>query len=194
MKIAKGDIVARISYNKDILFVVDRIITPSNIAILKGIDIRIEADAPLYDLKKMDRQIVKEFEKNFDYRLDTKIKQSNKKASFSIYTGKILHLDGDKRYREKSIRYYRKLGLNAIVKNIPEYNQPKMVQTLLNKYNPDILVVTGHDAMLKNGVNFNNIYNYRNSRHFIDTVKEARKWAYSSDKLTIFARCVSKLL
>ena len=86
MKIAKGDIVARISYNKDILFVVDRIITPSNIAILKGIDIRIEADAPLYDLKKMDRQIVKEFEKNFDYRLDTKIKQSISKHSQTMWT------------------------------------------------------------------------------------------------------------
>ena len=57
----------------------------------------------------------------------------------------------------------------------------------LKKYNPDILIVTGHDAMLKKGTNYNNIYNYRNSRHFINTVKEARRWGSSSDKLVIFA-------
>lgn len=41
--------------------------------------------------------------------------------------------------------------------------------------------------MIKNGSDYNNIYNYRNSRHFINTVKEARKWGSNSDKLVIFA-------
>lgn len=41
--------------------------------------------------------------------------------------------------------------------------------------------------MLKSGMNFSNIYNYRNSRHFVNTVREARKWAKSSNKLVIFA-------
>lgn len=84
------------------------------------------------------------------------------------------------------------MGLNAIVKNIPENRQASMLPLLLNKYNPDILIITGHDAMLKNGANYNNIYNYRNSRHFVNSVKEARKWARSSDKLVIFARSVSE--
>ena len=42
--------------------------------------------------------------------------------------------------------------------------------------------------MIKNGTDYNNIYNYRNSRHFINSVKEARK--YSNDMqgdLVIFA-------
>lgn len=109
-----------------------------------------------------------------------------------VLTGRILHLDGDRKYSEKSIKYYRKLGLDAIVKNIPERKQPYVVCELLSKYEPDILVITGHDAMIKSGTNFSNIYNYRNSKFFADTVKEARKWEYSSDKLTIFARCMSK--
>ena len=100
---------------------------------------------------------------------------------------KILHLDGDKRYSEKSARYYKKMGLDAIVKNIPEHKQPIMVRQLLEKYQPDILIITGHDAMLKKGINYTNIYNYRNSGNFINTVKEARKWAKSSNKLVIFA-------
>lgn len=79
------------------------------------------------------------------------------------------------------------MGLDAIVKNIPENKQPNMVRQLLEKYNPDILVITGHDAMLKKGTNYSNIYNYRNSKNFISAVKEARKWAKSSNKLVIFA-------
>lgn len=99
----------------------------------------------------------------------------------------ILHLDGDKRYSEKSARYYKQVGLKAIVKNIPENKQANVIRTLLDRYKPDILVITGHDAMLKNNMDKKNIYNYRNSKHFINTVREARKWANSSEDLVIFA-------
>mgnify|MGYP004624749391 CR=1 FL=1 len=51
-----------------------------------------------------------------------------------IITGKILHLDGDRRYSQKSYNYYKKMGLNAIVKNIPEYKQPRVVYKLLKIY------------------------------------------------------------
>lgn len=79
------------------------------------------------------------------------------------------------------------MGLDAIVKNIAESKQPNMVRQLLEKYNPDILVITGHDAMLKKDTNYSNIYNYRNSINFFKTVQEARRWAKSSNKLVIFA-------
>ena len=59
-----------------------------------------------------------------------------------IYTGRILHLDGDKKYSEKSVMYYKKMGLNATVRNIPENKQSKVVYRLLQIYNPDILVIT----------------------------------------------------
>ena len=93
-----------------------------------------------------------------------------------ISTGKILHLDGDRKYSEKSRRYYQKVGLKAIVKNIPESKQPKVVYKLLKYYNPDILVITGHDGMFHKERGYNDIYNYKNSRHFIETVKEARRY------------------
>ena len=91
-------------------------------------------------------------------------------------TGKILHLDGDRKYSEKSLKYYQKMGLKAIVKNIPENRQPKLVYNLLNFYKPDVLVITGHDGMFQREKGYNDIYNYRNSRHFIETVKEARRY------------------
>ena len=43
-------------------------------------------------------------------------------------------------------------------------------------------------GMIKSGARYTDIYNYRNSRHFIETVKEARKYDQKNDKnLVIFA-------
>lgn len=195
MSIRKGDIVGRKSYGKDVFFIVDNILKTrlnNEFAVLKGLNIRIMADSPIDDLEIINKRDVINSIKLYDIDLEERIKASKNKLQNSlkrqrIYTGKILHLDGDRKYSEKSARYYSRMGLNAIVKNIAENKQTKVVIPLLNKYNPDILIITGHDAMLKNGSNYNNIYNYRNSRHFINTVKEARKWGRSSDKLVIFA-------
>lgn len=77
MKISKGDIVGRLSYNKDILFVVDRIIHIKNspdIAILKGMSIRIEADSPVNDLEKIDKKTIKETKKSIDFDLQQRIR------------------------------------------------------------------------------------------------------------------------
>ena len=42
--------------------------------------------------------------------------------------------------------------------------------------------------MIKNGARYRDIYNYRNSRHFIQTVKEARRYDEKhGKKLVIFA-------
>lgn len=101
---------------------------------------------------------------------------------------KLISADGDKRYSQKSHQYYKKLGLNAMVINIPEYKQPKVVYNLLKTYNPDILVITGHDGMIKKEMGFYDVYNYRNSKYFIDTVKEARRYDEENHKnLVIFA-------
>lgn len=191
MSIRKGDFVARKSYGKDILFHVDRIIKLKNgdyYAILKGVTVRVEATAPLEDIEKVEKNRIVNSERAIEELLLKRINNSKINArNYSEKTGRILHLDGDRRYSEKSERYYKKMGLDAIVKNIPEYRQASMVRGLLEKYNPDILIITGHDAMLRKNMNYSNIYNYRNSKNFINTVKEARKWAKNSNKLVIFA-------
>lgn len=197
-KIKKGDIVGRISYGKDIAFVVERIIKTNNkkFAILKGLTIRIQADSELDDLELMEskqiEQHVRALEETVAKRIQKHTSINAKKENYLfrektiIYTGKILHIDGDKKYSEKSSRYYKKIGLNAIVKNIPERRQPYSVASLLQRYKPDILVVTGHDGMIRKGTKFNDLYNYRNSKYFIQTVQEARKQNLKKD-LAIFA-------
>ena len=207
----KGDIVGRISYNKDIVFEIKSIINISNdkkIAILKGITERIEADSYLDDLELMDKRDIEVKVRTLDVKMQSRINECLEKSgqciskakkwlgldnkenrsSKIVYTGKILHLDGDKRYAEKSVRYYRSLGLNAIVRSISENRQSMVVENLLDKYNPDILVITGHDGMIKKQTAYNDIYNYRNSKYFINTVSVAREWCKSNRKdLSIFA-------
>ena len=148
-EIKKGDIVGRISYKNDIMFEVKRILKLVNekkIAILKGIDVRVEADAPIEDLQIISKEEQIRREEEFEKRLN--IKTKNEKINYNnrrreiVHTGRILHLDGDKRYSEKSIMYYKKMGLNAIVKNIPENKQSKVAYRLLTIYNPEILVIT----------------------------------------------------
>ena len=61
MKIKKGNIVGRISYGKDVFFIVDKIIINSKnkeFAILKGINIRIMADSPIEDLEIISKEDV----------------------------------------------------------------------------------------------------------------------------------------
>ena len=203
-KIRKGTIVSRNSYNNDILFIVTKIIKLSNgrkIVLLKGLTERIEADSYIEDLSLVKKEMIENNLRSFDTKLEERIsinKFINSKEKLlikkdhrnteKVITGKILHLDGDRKYSQKSLRYYREMGLNAIVKNIPESKQPKVVYNLLKYYNPDILVITGHDGMIKKESGYNDIYNYRNSRYFIRTVKEARRYDRETNKnLVIFA-------
>jgi spore coat assembly protein len=163
-KIKKGDIVGRKSYGKDILFTVENIIRRKNeepIAILKGLIIRIEADALISDLCLIETKQVEGDMRNFEEKIAYKInkygnptkkcrkilfgKNFLKRENRETENGKILHLDGDKRYSDKSEKYYKKLGLDAIVRNVPENRQEYVIFDLLNRYNPDIVVITGHD-------------------------------------------------
>jgi len=197
--IKKGDIVGRKSYNKDILFIVDRIIKTSNgkaIAMLKGLNIRIQADSYIDDLELIDKKIIQESERKLDKKFEARLQRYEtqlqnldglKRSNKVIYTGKILHLDGDKRYSEKSNLFYRKIGLKAVVKNVPESRQASVVSNLMDRYKPDILVITGHDGMIKSGTGYNDIYNYRNSKYFINAVKQARENKNIKKDLVIFA-------
>ena len=65
-KLRKGDIVGRISYNKDVIFEITNIIKTRNnkeIYILKGITERIVADSAADDLEIIDKRIVSKKEK-----------------------------------------------------------------------------------------------------------------------------------
>ena len=146
--IKKGDVVTRKSYNNDVIFIVDLVINEKN-AILTGITTRLKADSPIDDLEIISKKEIDNIYKKIDEKIDKISNKANekkdgllKRSNKVIYTGKILHLDGDRRYSEKSKLYYQKMGLNAVVRNIPEYRQANMVNRLIEQYKPDILIVT----------------------------------------------------
>ena len=105
-KIKIGDIVGRKSYNKDILFRVKNIIDTKTeqIAILVGIIERVEADSSISDLEKVSEERIQKDLNTIQTRIEGKINQFDKieenRNKYTI-TGKILHLDGDKKYSEK---------------------------------------------------------------------------------------------
>ena len=139
-KIKNGDIVGRKSYNKDVFFIVKNNKDEHNV-ILEGVFERIIANSDLNDLELINKG---EIQKKQEV-IEKKIKKEENRLDDISLPGKILHLDGDKRYSEKSGKYYQKMGIRAIVKNISENKQPYIVYNLLELYRPDILVITGHD-------------------------------------------------
>ena len=69
--------------------------------------------------------------------------------------------------------------------NLPEEEVSIEINKYLSQLNPDIVVVTGHDFYYKKSKNSTD--NYKNSANFIKSVKAAREYEKSHDKLIIIA-------
>lgn len=174
-----GDYVSRNSYNNDTIFKIMDI--KEDIYILKGVDIRLFADAYKDDLVKC------EYNENDDEFTDNLIIRDNMDRSEYFYLpGKILHIDGDKDYLNRCLQFYNKANVFAQGEYVNEKDLPNVVSKLLKKYNPDILVITGHDSISKD-TDINDINNYKNSKNFIKAVFQARNYEKSHDKLVIIA-------
>lgn len=189
-----GDYVVRLSYHKDILFRITYI-GPNQVARLKGVSYRVIADAPLADLEQADNMRLTTKEDSVMNTIDRTVEQIMKKRieeqklqnSGFKKTGTVLHIDGDAFYLNLCLKYYKTLDIPAIGEHVAEVDQPKRVRYFIEKYNPDILVLTGHDALNKN---YNSLYDlgeYRNSGYFIEAVKKARALKPSMSELVIFA-------
>jgi spore coat assembly protein len=101
--------------------------------------------------------------------------------------GRILHIDGDNEYLERCLNFYKKLKLKAKGLNIKEPDIYQEIGKFLIEFNPDILVITGHDAYNKKQGEVDNIDNYRNTKNFIKAVKAARTVENNPEKLIIIA-------
>lgn len=189
-----GDYVVRISYNRDILFRIEKIL-PDNSAALIGVSFRISADAPLDDLEPAEGMRYTEREDSTMISAENNVKtilarrKEDTKSKIQMFQkpGTVLHIDGDVFYLELCMKYYEKLGVEAIGKHISERDQPKHIKGLIDKYNPSILVITGHDSLNKNYKDINDINEYKNSKYYVETVKQARSIRATSESLVIFA-------
>ena len=171
-----GDLVTRKSYDNDIVFKIIDI--KDEIYILKGVYVRLFADSPKDDLKMCSNDEVDDFVPVIDgYR-------NLERDEYFYLPGRILHIDGDNDYLNKCMSFYKKNRLKAFGVYSNSENFVNVVEDSLKKYNPDILVITGHDALYRKKRDNSS---YKNTDKFIEAVKCARKYEYSHEKLFIIA-------
>ncbi len=175
-----NDYVVRISYNKDIVFKIVSI--DNDVAHLKGIYTRLSATAYLSDLEIINSNDINLLKEKSDFKLRT-ILSSNKKRSCHM-TGKILHIDGDNNYLEQCLSLYKELKIPAYGVHLKECEFKEHILDLIYKVDPDIVILTGHDAYNKHGVK--DLSNYLSAQSYVDAVKEIRRH-YSKDHIFIFA-------
>ena len=177
-----GDVVTRNSYNNDIVFVILDI--KDDIAYLKGIDVRLYADSDLSDLVLASININNDKDRNDAKKIKDMLNLD--RNEYFYLPGKILHIDGDSDYLRRCIDFYKDMHLEAYGINLDEENFAKEIIPCLKKYNPDILVITGHDSFKKNK-DKNDLNNYQNSTNFVKATVKAREYERNQEKLIIIA-------
>lgn len=182
MEFKIGDLVTRNSYNNDMIFMITDIV--DDIYYLKGVNIRLYADSEESDLKKYNDDDIED-EKQFLNRINEKC--SLNRDDYFYLPGKILHIDGDDDYLNRCLKYYDDINIAAIGFKESEENISFKIRKLLEEYNPNIVVITGHDAYYKRKGNIDDLSSYKNSRNFVEAIKEARKYEKNHDKLIIIA-------
>ena len=222
-----GDIVVRKSYGGDITFKIIDIMSEGNadVYLLKGINLRIEADSLSEDLELVSGNDIGEIDKVFNKKVNASIKKilmnrikgtrgdrentiningkikdlqlkQEKYKEYKEYKnkdmifgrpGKILHVDGDAEYLEVCLKTYKQLSLEAVGRVISEKNQPNEILNLVKEVKPDIVVITGHDGMVKGITDYLNLNNYRHSKYFVESVMALRAYNSNYDDLVIFA-------
>lgn len=171
-----GDLVTRKSYDNDIIFkIIDK---KRDNFILKGLFVRLFADSPREDLKIYNEVTVDDFTPSkYGYE---EIDRDN----YFYLPPKILHIDCDADFLDRCMNFYKDNRLKAIGILSDSNSLVNDTKDNLEKYNPDILVITGHDAYYRK---HRDNSSYKNTSKFIDAVKIARKYENSHEKLAIIA-------
>ena len=104
MEIQVGDYVTRISHKHDMVFKVMEI--DEDICYLRGVNVRLCADSDIDDLVKT------EYKESDDLDVVERIKDRTNldRDDYFYLPGKILHIDGDKDYLERCLRYYNNIN------------------------------------------------------------------------------------
>lgn len=182
MEFNVGDLVTRNSYNNDLVFKIIEI--KEDKVILKGMNVRLLADAVIDDLQKHNDEDIEE-EQNFLDRLETTVNLD--RNDYFYLPGKILHIDSDKEYLSRCLDYYKKINIWAMGINEKEEDVADNIIELLEEYKPNIVVITGHDAYNKRKGKTDDINAYKSSEYFAKAVANARKYEGSHEKLIIIA-------
>lgn len=202
----QGDLCIRKSYGGDVLFRIEQLARQQ--ALLRGVDYRLLADAPTGDLTVLRHP--EEYRKwpNRDDRAEETLRslerdqqslrdriyerlshRSNETLPYFELPGKVLHIDGDSAYLRKSMQLYTRFRVPAEGYYVPERNMAEVLFRLLPQSRPDIVVITGHDGVLKHRkqADLYKLSSYKNSLNFVNAVHVARQYERNRDTLTVIA-------
>lgn len=167
-RIREGDIVTRKSYGGDVFFQVIRVdsyTVGDAIATLKGLNMRLLADAPVSDLAVVDERELLDFkrktvresaehlravrvrritEEQARHRKERRRSRGGVSLAEDVFSlpGRVLHIDGDSDYLRDCMKYYKELGVPAVGKHIAPEEQASAVDALLREHSPDVLVAS----------------------------------------------------
>lgn len=176
-----GDLVTRKSYNNDIIFKI--ISVNDQVANLKGLNVRLCADSNMEDLKLVENAKIDD--NDVFERITTTINLD--RNEFFYLPGKVLHFDGDEEYLDRCMKFYKKLKIMAYGVQLKEEEVSSQIIQYLEDLKPNIVVITGHDVFYKKNGDTGDIDNYKNSKNFVNSIKAAREYESSHDKLIIIA-------
>ncbi|GIP01420.1 sporulation peptidase YabG [Paenibacillus lautus] len=205
-----GDLVVRKSYGGDVTFRVEGMRQNNNI-VIKGTEFRLLADAPVDDLVTVPHPTLSERTKQAQIKANESLDRLQKhrqeqserqlaslrnieggqladKGYFDV-PGKVLHLDGDPQYLKKSLTLYNQLRVPAEGHYINESGMADSLYRLLPRVRPDIVVITGHDGVLKRRQPYDlySLDSYKNSHNFVTAIQVARQYERNLDSLIIVA-------
>jgi len=206
----EGNIVVRKKYGGGVMFRIVNILKKEDgpdVALLKGLYLRLIADAPVGDLtlvtphdlntQRLKTEVVSQDHINKVLRSRGKrdkvywrsepYEKKEKRLPFYDIPGRVLHVDGDQEYLDLCLKTYQQMNIPAVGKRVTEKEQPDIIVDLIKEVQPDILVLTGHDAILGGNRNFSDVNNYRHSKYFVQAVQNVRSYCSSKDELVIFA-------
>jgi len=198
----RGDIVVRRSYGEDIQFRIESI--SGDLAILRGLEVRLLADAPLSDLVRMP-VTVEDAYRRWDVSVEQRTRQllrdieGRTRGGRAIVSrtgeddetfdlpGKVLHLDGDPNYMRKCMQVYGRLRIPAEGHYVPEAEMADVLSRILPHSRPDIVVITGHDGLYKHHQDKQQLASYKNSHNFVRAVQVVRQYERNRDAVTVIA-------
>lgn len=182
MEFKIGDYVTRKKYNNDIIFEIINIVDDN--FILRGLDFRLYADSIVTDLEIYNAKDYKTDDERTCIEMQEYINKD--RNEYFYLPGKIVHIDGDINYLNRCLNFYKKSNVQASGFLMKETEIKSKILNILKEYNPDILVITGHDALYDKD-NTTDLDNYKNTNNFIKSVQEARKYEKSHEKLIIIS-------
>ena len=155
--------------NKTIFEVTDEF--PNEVEI-KGVNYRIVKRVPTSVIEEATTIDIKN-ENDRTNKYYYKLINNKQRTEKRYILGTILHIDGDNTYLSKCLELYEALGIFANGIKIEESKMKDEIETILKQITPDIIVITGHDSYNNHGLS--NLDNYKNTIHFMETVKAIRR-------------------